>query len=839
MKRIILLIILTFIISSCGRKPDVYEGELFPTTKVMESMSSREIVGVDTATVTFAANSETAQNLKVNDVLMTGVTEKTPYGLLRMVTAIDTSGETVVVHTKDCPIEYAFKKLHVEIYRDVPLNGFTFRGRNAQLKRPLEKGHTSLGIIKEDDSNGGAFNVAVDYYPFNGDGDPSTPEDQVHVTGTLGGGLSYFFGLDIDWGNILTWPPDPKIIPEVKVGFDISADAFAKLQAEGIVAKTFKKEDTWDTVYLDPIVAGPLVFLPEIDMKTKIEGASTGTFSFTLDESGSFSAGASYSTEDGPELSLPIPDFTAQQPDVSVMQTANVKVNIGPRVHLKLYGVAGPYATAWAFAGIEADSAKTPCWDVKGGFEGDIGFDISLLSLHIVDWSKDFNIADETLLSGDCDLGNVPPGGVTDVTDPTFTPWSERIEDTATSFNFADSYTGMSQSVDGRYLLSGDSVNTLTKMDKNGSIIWAKKFVVTDAAAPVPLVLPVVLNTLDAGILAAGYSPHVIMKLDAAGEIIWSKEFDVSEHPADGFSAGLEDGAGNVYLAGTLFETGDSATDAWLVKIDQAGNVLWSKTWGAASRRETPTALVLLDNDIVLVGRSSGSQQSPSGQSFVVRITPDGGLVWQRDIAAQDFYGDLFLTSAIRSKDGDIIAGGFFNFSQPKSLLMKIKTDGSFGWATANAGDYLGPAMNSFVQLSDGGYLSCGTWWSAGIDHIWLSRLDSIGRILWKKQFDDGGETATPSVCLTGEGGALLTAYTAQGSEGSSLWSMRVPVKTGDISFPAGSGVSVTSPAWTEQTTVFDVKPSSINGLVDAAVPFSNVELTETDVSPAVKALAP
>lgn len=837
MKKISALVIISLMLVTCGRKKDVYEAELLPTTKVMYRWASREIVAVNSSTVTLPADSDTAQNLRVNDVLLSGVSEKTPYGLLRMVTDIKQNGNTMIVTTKDCPIEYAFRKLHVEVTRTVPLNGITLRGSAPVSGQPLAKGQTAHGKITPP-GPGDIVTIPVDYYPFNGDDDPNTPEDQVHVAGSIGGGMTYTFGLDIDWGDIVSWPPDPSVTPKVKVGFEISAAAFAKIHSEGTVTKTFEQEDIWYTAYLEPIVIGQLVFLPQLDIKTKVEGSSTGTFTFTLDESGTFSAGAAYSTDEGGTLTIPDPDFQYKQPDISVMQTANVHVNVGPRLHLKLYGVAGPYATVWAFAKIEADSTKTPCWNVNAGFAGDMGLDISAYTLNLVDWNKDFTIVDKTLLSGSCDLGNLPPDGVTDVTEPTFIPWSKRVEDTAAAFHFADSFTGIAQAVDGRYLLSGDSVGALVKMDKEGTNIWTKQYTVRDAAAPVPLRLPVVLNTLDARIFAAMYSPHIIAKLDAAGNPLQALQFDVAERPAEGFTAGLEDASGNIYLAGTLLDAGNS-TDVWLIKIDQDCNVLWSKTWGTPSRRETPAGLATFNSEILLIGNSFNVQQQPSTQGFILRLTPDGDLTWAREVAADGIYGDIYLCGGLRSMDGDIIVGGFTDTSQPKELLLKVKADGSFGWATANASDYLGPVMNSFLQLSDGGYLAGGTQWTAGTDHLWLARFDSIGRVLWGRQLDDGAETANASVCLTGEGGVMTAAYTEKGSEGSSLWIMRVPVKTGDISFSAGSDVSLFSPTWKEKDVKIHIKGASVNTMTDVSVPVSEVTLVAQPVTPVVTTLAP
>lgn len=114
---------------------------------------------------------------------------------------------------------------------------------------------------------------------------------------------------------------------------------------------------------------------------------------------------------------------------------------------------------------------------------------------------------------------------------------------------------------------------------------------------------------------------------------------------------------------------------------------------------------------------------------------------------------------------------------------MKVKPDGSFGWANVNAVSFLGIDLTAFFQLSDGGYLAAGTRWSAsGNDDLWISRMDSVGRMFWLRRLDDGAADGVPDLVLTGQGGAMFVASSEVGDEGdSSLWLARFPVQTGEV----------------------------------------------------------
>ncbi|MCP4713859.1 MAG: hypothetical protein GY868_01985 [Deltaproteobacteria bacterium] len=830
---------LLLVVVSCNRKNreyEVYEATLFPTTKTLDERQARGLQAVrDNGTLVFTGDSSFAAGLQEHDVILSGMTEQTPGGLVRMVTGVESAQDAFIVSTRACGIEYAFQELHLEVRRRVSLDSLISSNR---LNASGRKMRVSAAPPSARGSGGDSYDIVVDYYPFNGDGDTATPEDQVHVVGELGGSFSYFFGLDIDWGSIVSWPPDG--LPEVKVGFDVSADISSRLAAEGVVTKDFEKIETLDTIYLEPIPVYFLVFFPEVDIQAKVAGGSNGSFALELEETGRFDVGAYYSTDSGGNLSLDSPTFSALIGKTSVLDSAFVTAGVGPQIHLRLYDVAGPYASIWSTVTLDADQSLDPCWQLTGGFEGEIGFDIDVWSLNIADWSEPFSIIDEALASGDCEDGPAPPvGSIPDLIEPEFVPWGLRLDDTVAQFELADSHTGIVQAVDGRYHFYGDGVRRLVKCDKEGRVIWSREYTWDEAVLPVPLNLTAVTDTIDAGLMAAAYEPHIVMKCDAAGMVERAVRIDIDGAPSDGFSAVFSDAAGDVFLAGTVYESGSDTTDVWLIMLDADGALVWSRRWGAAGRREVPAALVGLEGDIVVIGRSFSLDQEPATQSFLLRIDSLGQLVWAREVSAPGIYDDVLLRCGIESRDGDLIAGGMVRTSSPRELLMKIKPDGTLGWAHAAGGAFMGPDMTGVVQLSDGGYLACGTWWTAGIDDLWLARLDSVGRMLWIKRYDDGSENANPSLRLTGEGGALMTAYTDAGTERHSLLAMRVPVKTGETDFAAGSGFTVADESTEAVTVDISLTAAALAALTDQAVTVVPVTITAGTVTQEVTSLAP
>ena len=82
--------------------------------------------------------------------------------------------------------------------------------------------------------------------------------------------------------------------------------------------------------------------------------------------------------------------------------------------------------------------------------------------------------------------------------------------------------------------------------------------------------------------LAAGNIDGCVMKLDMQGNLLWNVTLRASEGINKLFS-GITDG-GNLIVAGlTQPQTNSTNSQAWVIKLDFNGNVVWNKTFGTSS----------------------------------------------------------------------------------------------------------------------------------------------------------------------------------------------------------------------------------------------------------------
>ncbi len=206
---------------------------------------------------------------------------------------------------------------------------------------------------------------------------------------------------------------------------------------------------------------------------------------------------------------------------------------------------------------------------------------------------------------------------------------------------------------------------------------------------------------------------------------------------------------------------------------------------------------------------------------------------WANEIYGCDAFSGIKLQTGLQSMDGDLIVGGSYGIGGPQEVLIKIKPDGAVGWANVNTVSFLGIDLTGLSQLSDGGYLAVGTWWTASDDDWWIARMDSIGRMFWLKRLNDTTGNGVPAMALTGQGGALAVAITDAGANENtgSLWLSRFPVQTGELTLSAPATIEE-GPFTTKEGECVQSLPSASSLWGDYSVTWVDDPTTASSLMP-------
>ena len=240
---------------------------------------------------------------------------------------------------------------------------------------------------------------------------------------------------------------------------------------------------------------------------------------------------------------------------------------------------------------------------------------------------------------------------------------------------------------DGGYILTGSTKNTadkssnalVMKIDINGNLVWKKDFGGNGGEGAGDI-----LATNDGGYIFSGSTSDpstgildiYLVKIDASGNKVWEKSFGGAESDAAGAMTATSDGG--YILGGYTASYGAGSKDAFMVKIDAAGNQLWYKTFGGVHSDGFGRVIQTSDGGYIGVGSINAyfSQQFIFDDLLVVRTDSQGNLIWQKTFGGEKNDG---ASEILRSGNGGyVILGGTGSFA-PKSkiYLIGINDDGN------------------------------------------------------------------------------------------------------------------------------------------------------------------
>src|SRR2546428_80762 len=185
------------------------------------------------------------------------------------------------------------------------------------------------------------------------------------------------------------------------------------------------------------------------------------------------------------------------------------------------------------------------------------------------------------------------------------------------------------------------------KYDTSGNVLWTRQFGTShfDQANGIALDASGVYVsglTWDAlpGQTSAGSGDAFLRKYDASGNVLWTRQFGSSDFDqADNVAVD----ASGAYVAGVTAgafpgQTSAGSADAFVIKYDTSGNVLWTRQFGS-SAYDQAYAIAVDASGAYVAGYAAGAlpEQTSTGgfDAFVRKYDVNGNEVWTRQFGTQ------------------------------------------------------------------------------------------------------------------------------------------------------------------------------------------------------------
>lgn len=321
------------------------------------------------------------------------------------------------------------------------------------------------------------------------------------------------------------------------------------------------------------------------------------------------------------------------------------------------------------------------------------------------------------------------------------------------------------QTPDGGYIISGYTNNIngtgyIIRTNENGDTLWTRTY-----GGNLSQDFNSIKMTYDSCYIVCGqthglgfYGCNVLlMKLNKDGDTLWQKGYGgYGDEEADDVIQTSDSGFA---LVGVTMSFGNAITSEYLIKTNKNGDTLWTKIYEKYSDNWGKSLIQLNDKGYLIAGKT-GSNVS-NLDIYLVRTNQFGDTLWTKTIG-----GSLFedAGSVIKTNDsGFLITGTTNSLGDGGYDVFVVNTDsnGLIKW-TKTYGGINDDAGDAGIQTSDGGYAIVGTTQSfgSGITDIYLLKLNQNGDTLWTRTFGGTGMEGPGAIKETADGGLVIVGTT-------------------------------------------------------------------------------
>lgn len=244
----------------------------------------------------------------------------------------------------------------------------------------------------------------------------------------------------------------------------------------------------------------------------------------------------------------------------------------------------------------------------------------------------------------------------------------------------------------------------------------------------------------------AGGSDVYLIKLNAAGNILWTSTYGTN---GDDIGYSVKQTLDGGYIITGYTEIGDTipfGKNVYLIKTDPSGNKIWSYAYGGNNNEEGHSVIQLTDSSYAICGFTN-SYGNGNDDDYLLKVTANGTLTWAHTYGADSIDRCFCLLKA--NDNGYLLTGQTYSFGAGKSDVYLVKTDPN-GYSYCN--EDTGGVRYTFVDYDDygadsssGGILNQG-----GILNSPTSKIDTICNSCLEERLDN---------TILGLQSTLLTIY--------------------------------------------------------------------------------
>ena len=246
-----------------------------------------------------------------------------------------------------------------------------------------------------------------------------------------------------------------------------------------------------------------------------------------------------------------------------------------------------------------------------------------------------------------------------------------------------------------------------------------------------------------------------VAKINSSGDLQWQTV--VGGAKVDKLFSGIATSDGYV-VAGLSYSYGGNTSQAWAVKLDNAGLVVWNKVYNNGNVDcALRSSIADLDGSCVAAGYIDSGDGTYD--FYLQKISADGSRMWHQSI---DGSGSEKAYSIAPAPDGYILAGDITSDNSPTdACIVRVNSEGDLIW-TRSVGGKDADSASYITQAKDGDYLVCGFTFSYGEGNrdFWLFNISDEGNVDFSCTYGNSAYQETYTVLPSGKDKYVLFGWT-------------------------------------------------------------------------------
>ena len=228
------------------------------------------------------------------------------------------------------------------------------------------------------------------------------------------------------------------------------------------------------------------------------------------------------------------------------------------------------------------------------------------------------------------------------------------------------------------------------------------------------------------GLGTLGLQDVYLAKLDSSGNVLWQKTYGGTNNEVA--NSIVIDSLGEIVLAGTTQSSGSGGSDAYVLKVDSSGTLLWSKTYGGTGTDILYAITTVTGGGFVVAGSTTSFS---TNHGYAARINNNGDTIWTKSYNLGSGSGVGGFTDVKQFLDTSLIftgLGGNYNYSN--MFHLKTNLNGTLNYFKLSGS--LADGGQSIVSTSDSCYTIAGFYSNFGTCGV-VRKFSSTGVQLWER----------------------------------------------------------------------------------------------------------